>query len=177
MTIRCWLLLEKSDETRVSKGIDGYLDKTGGSYCYDSFVPNYKRLKGGDWVVIRKEDEILGVGKVGPISEASGTKIHRRCPECNKTDIRERSTKTPTWKCGSCTFEFMDPFQTLDPVQSFAAPIERFTRLDTPPSVLDVKQCALGGNGVASQLSILELDPTKLKSLSKRIAPPSSPRD
>jgi hypothetical protein len=39
-----WLLLEKSNETRISKGIDGYQDQTGESYQYDSLVPNHKNI-------------------------------------------------------------------------------------------------------------------------------------
>jgi hypothetical protein len=59
-----WLLLEKSDETRVSKGIDGYRDTTGESYHYDSLVPNHLNVAIGDFVVLRKENEIIGVNRV-----------------------------------------------------------------------------------------------------------------
>lgn len=41
MAQQFWLILEKSDETRVSQGIDGYRDVTGESYQYDSLVPNH----------------------------------------------------------------------------------------------------------------------------------------
>ena len=90
MSERYWILLEKSDETRISKGIDGYQDKTGESYHYDSLVPNHKQLGPDDYVVLRKEDEILGVGRISSISQDTDAKIHRRCPECETTDIRER---------------------------------------------------------------------------------------
>ena len=70
-----WLLLEKSDETRISKGIEGYQDKTGESYQYDSLVPNHKNLATGDFVVLRKENEILGIGKIADISESADVKI------------------------------------------------------------------------------------------------------
>ena len=67
MNGRYWLLLEKSDDTRISKGIDGYQDKTGESYHYDSLVPNHKQLGTDDYVVLRKENEILGIGRVSSI--------------------------------------------------------------------------------------------------------------
>ena len=86
MSKNYWLLLEKSDETRISKGIDGYQDQTGESYQYDSFVPNHKNLAKGDSVVLRKENEILGVGKISAISEGIDAKIHRRSPA--ETDMR-----------------------------------------------------------------------------------------
>lgn len=136
-----WLLLEKSDETRVSKGIDGYRDSTGESYHYDSLVPNHRNLAAGDLAVLRKESEIIGVGTIGDISETTDAKIHRRCPKCNSTDIRERTTKQPKWKCGKCTDEFSDPKETIVEVRSFVAAIKDFTRLN-PPRRSKPSRCA-----------------------------------
>ena len=72
MKKRYWLLLEKSDDTRVSKGIDRYFDKTGEVYNYDSMAPNHKQLASGDYVVLRKENKILGVGLCGKFGRAQG---------------------------------------------------------------------------------------------------------
>lgn len=174
MSNRYWLLLEKSDETRISKGIDGYQDKTGELYCYDSLVPNHRQLDRGDCVVLRKEDDILGVGRVASISESPDAKIHRRCPKCRSTDIRERRTRTPKWKCGKCANEFSEPEETTVPVRSFKAHIENFTRLNSPPSVSEVKHCVTEGDGASSQLSILELDPRKIQTLLEGTTPSSS---
>ena len=69
-----WLLLEKSDATPVSQGIDGYRDTTGEYYHYDDHVPNYLNVAKGDSVVIRKENEILGIGRIGSISESDHVK-------------------------------------------------------------------------------------------------------
>jgi len=165
MSDRYWLLLEKSDDTRISKGIDGYQDKTGELYKYDSLVPNHKQFGIGDYVVLRKENEILGVGRVGNIAQEADAKIHRRCPECSSTDIRERSTKSPKWKCGKCAHEFEAPRESIVEVQLFEATIDEFSRLNSPPSVHDVKRCAAEVDGINSQLSILELDSTKIQTL------------
>lgn len=162
---RFWLLLEKSDETRVSQGIDGYEDRTGESYHYDSLVPNNKNLSEADAILLRKEDEILGVGRIGNITSRDDAKLHRRCPECNSTDVRERETKKPKWKCGRCSIEFEAPIETISDVKSFVATIEDFARLDAPPSVINVKRCAIEGDGAASQLSIMELDREKVATL------------
>jgi DNA-directed RNA polymerase subunit RPC12/RpoP len=108
----CWLFLEKSDETRISKGIDGYGDKTGQSYTYDSLVPNCKNVRPGDLAIIRKEHSILGYGVIGDIKEEASVKAHRRCPECGSTDIRERRSIAPKWKCGKCSREFVEPRET-----------------------------------------------------------------
>ncbi len=171
-----WLLLEKSDETRVSKGIDGYRDTTGESYHYDSLVPNHLNVATGDFAVLRKENEIIGVGTIGDISETADAKIHRRCPKCDSTDIRERVTKQPKWKCGKCPEEFSEPKETIVEVRSFVAAINDFTRLNAPPSVKAGKMCAEHGDGSSSQLSMLRLDPVKIQTLFEGIDPSPSSR-
>ena len=165
MNPRYWLLLEKSDATRISKGIDGYPDVTGEVYHYDSLVPNHRQLQIGDFVVLRKEDDILGISRVGTIAATPVLKIHRRCPACSSTDIRERTTKQPRWKCGKCANEFGQPDETSAEVTSYAAALVDFGTLDVVPSVHDVKRCAASGDGITSQLSILELDPNAIRSL------------
>jgi ribosomal protein L37AE/L43A len=171
-----WLLLEKSDETRISKGIDGYRDATGESYHYDSLVPNHRNIAPDDLVVLRKESEIVGVGAISDIAESADAKIHRRCPKCESTDIRERSKKQPKWKCGKCAEEFSDPKETIVEVRSFVATIKDFTRLNAPPSVKAVKMCAEGGDGSSSQLSMLRLDPLKIQTLLEGLSPSPSTR-
>lgn len=171
-----WLLLEKSDETRISKGIDGYLDTTGESYHYDSLVPNYRNVAAGDSVILRKENEIIGIGTIGGISEKADAKIHRRCPKCNLTDIRERVRKEPKWKCGSCAEEFFRPEETVVEVRSFFATIKDFIQLNAPPSVKAVKMCAASGDGSSSQLSMLRLDRIKIQTLLEGIDPSPSYR-
>jgi ribosomal protein L37AE/L43A len=175
MKERYWLLLEKSDDTRISKGIDGYLDKTGEAYHYDSLVPNHKQMRSGDYIVLRKENRILGVGRVKEIAQKPDTKIHRRCPTCRSTDIRQRMTKFPTWKCGKCAHEFNSPEETIVEVQSFIASISDFAQLNAPPSVQEVKRCATEGDGTSSQLSILELNPSKIQTLLEGVAVSPSP--
>ena len=162
MAVKWWLLLEKSDQTRVSQGIDGYRDETGRSYHYDSLVPNHKRLEAGDMVVIRKEDQIIGTGRIDSISVPKAIKTHRRCPSCMSTDIRERLTRQPKWKYGRCANEFKQPKETKAPVDSFLATIKG---LKAAPSVRELKACAFSGNGEKLQNSMIELDPNKLARL------------
>jgi putative restriction endonuclease len=171
-----WLLLEKSDETRISKGIDGYQDQTGKSYQYDSLVPNHKNINIGDFIVLRKEKDILGVGEISDISAHDAVKSHRRCPGCSSTDIRERIRKRPKWKCGKCGHEFSEPEESETKVRSFTASIDPFTRLNVPPSVKDVKLCALGDNGPKSQHSMIRLDAAKIQTLLEGTDPSPSPR-
>ena len=160
-----WLLLEKSDETRVSQGIDSYRDITGEAYHYDSLVPNHKRLKVGDHVILRKEKSILGIASIKGIEVSRASKLHRRCPHCNATDIRERSGLRPAWKCPRCREQFDHPRETSTSVDSYVATLDGFTRLNRPPGVVEVKRCASKGDGSKSQLSILRLDPAKIKAV------------
>ncbi len=162
MASRWWLLFEKSDETRISKGIDAYQDETGRIYRYDSMVPNHKNLQKGDGVIIRKENEIVGTGFINSITASDSIKTHRRCPKCSSTDVRERATLTPKWKCGKCAAEFPEPKETRTAVRSYVASIGSFQGLAIPPSVQRVKACCVGGNGEKSQLSMIELDPEPL---------------
>ncbi|HGT3367021.1 TPA: DUF3883 domain-containing protein [Pseudomonas aeruginosa] len=173
---KCWLLLEKSDETRISKGIDGYQDKTGEEYRYDSLVPNFKNIKSGDLVILRKEDEILGFGRIGIISNSRTIKTHRRCPSCKSTDIRARKKRLPKWKCGQCAIEFPKADTTETPVTSFVAKLEDFARFDIQPPVQSVKSCATSSNGAVSQLSMLQLDLDKVRTLLEGIDIQPSPR-
>jgi len=171
---RIWLFLEKPDEARISQGIDGYRDKTGEVYQYDSLVPNYRQLSEGDLIVLRRDKEILGTGSILKIIEEVENKIHRRCPDCNTTDIRERATKIPRYKCGKCAIEFSQPSETVTEVKSFSAIISNFTKLLSAPSVQEVKSCAASGNGEKSQLSILLLDGAKARSLFEWETKPTS---
>jgi len=164
MAPKWWLLLEKSDETRISSGIDPYMDETGSEYRYDSLVPNHKNLSARDGAVIRKENDIIGTCFIDAITRTDGFKTHRRCPQpqCSSTDVRERRTLTPRWKCGVCKAEFSTPKETQTPVTSYVATLRDFRTLKNPPSVKEVKACAAGGDGAKSQHSMIELDPSLL---------------
>jgi hypothetical protein len=162
---KAWLFLEKSDETRVSQGIDGYQDRTGEIYQYDSLVPNHRNVAEGDIVIIRRENLILGYGRIGSIEIFPTQKIHRRCPSCKSTDTRERKNKFPKWKCGACASEFVEPLETLAQVSSYSAQIEDFMKFGASPGVALVKAMAVSGGGIKSQLSMIELDLTAAKNL------------
>ena len=162
-----WLILEKSDETRISKGIESYKDRTGEVYHYDSLVPNHKNIKIRDRVVLRKENNIIGIGTISKIEEFDSAKLHGRCPSCKSTDTRERKLKNPKWKCGKCALEFDGPDETIANIKAYQAEISNYSELPNPPEVMIVKACAEKGDGVKSQLSIMKLDVEKITSLIK----------
>ena len=155
---RIWLILEKSDDTRVSGSTESYKDITGEFYNYDNLVPNYKNLGEADFIIIRKENDILGYGRISVIKSEKSIKVHKRCPSCRATDIRERKNKRPKWKCGNCKEEFIIPVENNADVTKYTAGIIDFNKFDLSPSVAQVKSCALKGEGLKSQNSIMELD-------------------
>ncbi len=163
------LLLEKSDETRISSGIDSYSDNTGIKYNYDNLVPNHKKIKPNDFVIIRKENKIVGTAEVARVVRALSSKTHRRCIECNKTDIRERKSKSPTFKCGSCATEFDDPIITTSAITAFTAHFKNYRTTTNSPLIKDIKNCAFGENGYKSQHSIMLLDYDKVIALMPEI--------
>ena len=167
----CWLLLEKSDATRISKGIPGYDDKTGTRYSYDSLVPNFRNLRSGDLVVIRKENQIVGTGLIGQISQKQSEKRHSRCTACASTNIRKRKNRRPEFRCGKCKEEFSAPEVTITPVTEFSAVIDDFTTVTDPPSVVAVKACSAKTGGIKSQLSLLQLDCRKILELIPSLGP------
>jgi len=165
-----FLILEKSDETRISIGIDGYSDDTGITYNYDNLVPNYKKVKRNDLVIIRKENEIVGTAEINSIEESVSEKIHRRCVDCNTTDIRERKTKSPTFKCGNCATEFDEPIITTTEITAFTAHLGNYKLVANSPNIRDIKNCSFGENGYKSQHSIMLLDYDKVINLIPEIS-------
>lgn len=161
-----WLLLEKSDETRVSAGLDGYADVTGRSYRYDSTVPNHADLAVGDRLVIRLEDKIAGVGVIESIDIGHKQKVNRRCPFCNKTDIRERNNKVPKFRCGKCKEEFGEAKESIREVKTYVAEISKFSHFKgTGPRVQEIKDLGLRKDGTSStdfQHSMMRLDSKRL---------------
>ena len=135
-----WLLLEKSDDTRIYGSLDSYNDTTGEIYKYDSLVQNHLGLSENDTVLIRKENAIIGYGFIGNISKKDGTKISRRCPKCETTAISTRKTKNPKWKCGRCSHEFSNPIETTREVVLYTASIESFVKMSNAPDVKTVKK-------------------------------------
>jgi ribosomal protein L37AE/L43A len=161
----CWLLLEKTKESRVSYSFDDYADTTGEIYSYDNFVPNFKNLKPDHFVLIRKENEMVGSGYIGKITTSNGKKERRRCPKCNKTDIRLRKTASTPWRCGKCKHEFTEPFETVDDAVIYKAEIRSFKLFEHPLNVNDVKSCGVTKQSVISQNSMMKLDLNKIKTL------------
>ncbi|AHJ74565.1 HNH endonuclease [Kosakonia sacchari] len=103
-------------------GNDGYHDDSSVFYRYNDSVPNHKKVKQGDIVIIRDREKILGVSIIEKLETRSTNKIVYKCPhmECNAKKIRPRETIKPRWRCDK-GHEFDERRIVLEPATEFIA--------------------------------------------------------
>jgi transcription elongation factor Elf1 len=105
-SVIAWLMMVKDKPVALSAG---YLDDVSRIYRWDDTVPNYERPSPGDVVILWDSHQLLGVSIIEAIETSAGQKVRFRCPECNHTDLRERKSKKPVYKCGKCKIEIDEP--------------------------------------------------------------------
>jgi hypothetical protein len=123
VSARAWALFSKEND-RKYRGNDGYADVLGSQYVYDNKVANYLRVNRGDLVVLRDDEEVLGVGRIQHIEPKDGVeKLQRVCPECGSGRFDERKKQRPKYRCRneSCHAEFDDLSDKLVEVTQFVA--------------------------------------------------------
>lgn len=88
-------------EDRQHRGNEGYDDLVHAYYSFDSTVPNSRKVSPGDVAVVRDNAVVLGAARIVRLLETAGqSKKRHRCPECDTTDIKERYTIAPRYRCG-----------------------------------------------------------------------------
>lgn len=102
-------------------GNDGYHDDSSVFYRYNNSVPNHKKVKVGDIVIIRNRDKILGISIIEKLESRSTTKTMFKCPYegCDAKKIRPRKKK-PKWRCSN-RHEFDERKEVLKPATEFIA--------------------------------------------------------
>lgn len=155
-----WLLLQV-EGLRQHGGNEGYADQLGQVYRCDTTVPNYGSVQGKDRVVLwDKATGILGMSYVDHIEVEPGLKTRLRCPNCDKTQIKIRQTKTPKYRCHGCLAEFDKPVEDISEVTLYAFGYEAgWLDLAGTMSPEEVRKL---GVSPESQHSIRAVDPTKL---------------
>lgn len=113
-----WMLLAAGD-ARSYAGNAGYDDEPSAYYSWDSTVNNSRGPSVGDPVVLWDTDQLLGVSVVEEIVQQPATKIVRRCPNCERAAIKERTTKLPRFRCEKCTAEFDEPTPSVQEVITY----------------------------------------------------------
>lgn len=107
--IHVWSCLSIEASQRHYRGNAGYQDVLGKRYVWDSTVANYGRVAEGDVIIVRDRQIALGCGWIDNITTAHSFKERHRCPVCGSTDFKQRTTRTPEYRCTPCGREFDEP--------------------------------------------------------------------
>jgi len=123
---RAWVFTTKSDSERSWSANQGYDDSVGLYYSYDSNVAQSRRVRTGDLVVIRVDDDVAGWGIIEHIDVVPNQpKLITRCPACKRTRHHRRTRMLPAYKCDNegCGYEFNDDdaIQQFESVTAFRA--------------------------------------------------------
>ena len=115
-----WLVIAAGDH-RQHAGNEGYNDIPSQHYHWDNTVANRDKLKPGHAIVIWDKVTLLGASIIEEIEEADGTKNRMRCPGCNRTQLKERETMRPRYRCyrKGCRLEFDDPIEESIDVHNY----------------------------------------------------------
>ncbi|GLZ33935.1 hypothetical protein Lesp02_61230 [Lentzea sp. NBRC 105346] len=170
-TPKAWALFS-ADGDRKYGGNNGYPDVLGSSYVYDNKVGNSKRLRKGHVIVVRNDEDALGIARVSRIEEQDGVpKLQRGCPkpDCG-SKFDERSKQRPKYRCrkDDCHFEFDEPAEkTVEVTQYVAYYGGTWRALDGAITAEELKQACTDG---AVQNAIRPLDVGKLEAMLERVA-------
>jgi hypothetical protein len=117
-----WVLKTVGDADRASRSVDHYNDELSSKYNYDSNVKNYKNIKIGDKIILIDKKKILGFAQIEDIDISDGKKTIRRCPEpeCHSTNIEQRKTLMPPYRCNR-GHVFDLPTEIVTDVKKFTA--------------------------------------------------------
>ena len=155
---RVWALIVITGRRQYG-GNTGYKDDLTKIYRYTSDVANSRKLSPGDVVLLRDRNKMLGVARVERVTSREGSKQRFRCPTCGVTNIKERSRKTPRWRCNK-GHEFGVRKDERVTVTHFAAHFQgTFQSSQANIQTSEIKKTALRPS---DQISIEELDPDRL---------------
>ena len=104
-----WLALAVDGNTQHG-GNDGYNDDVTSSYEWDTTVPHCREIAPRDRLVLWNKTQLIGVSVIDDIELVVGiTKMSYRCPNCSKSHIKQRQTRSPRYRCYSCRSTFDEP--------------------------------------------------------------------
>lgn len=165
-SLQCWSFLVIDEAERQHLGNEGYDDRLGRYYSWDSTVPNCRRPQAGDVCVVRDSRGVLGVSWIDSLKRTEGVeKFRRRCPECRRTAIKGRKTVRPRFRCGhrSCKAEFDEPRVERLTVTVFRAGYARsWRRVDGAVTAAELEAAYLSRS---KQQAIRPVDPQALRHL------------
>jgi DNA-directed RNA polymerase subunit RPC12/RpoP len=117
------LVVDEGD--RQHQGNQGYDDDPSRYYSWDSTVANREGPGEGDLCAVRDSRGLLGISRIDEVGEREEEKPRLRCPECESTAFKSRTTMKPIYKCSNCKAEFDRPDEESIPVTVFRADYAR----------------------------------------------------
>lgn len=115
--LNTWLITIKTEKSY--SGNSGYKDQPKKYYEFDNLVQNSKQISTNDIVIIRVDNQIIGVSIITDKKQTKANKMLFTCPKCNTTRIRKRKTEQPTWACSENHF-FDVPKERIAQVDHFS---------------------------------------------------------
>lgn len=141
-------------------GNTGYADDPEREYRYDSEVANHLQVSVGDVVIIRSRDTVIGISEISTVEEEDGEKERLRCPQCLITNIKERKSRHPIWRCRH-GHEFDEPDRSLVPVRKYKARYGPHFSPCSPEMTIATLEAAV--LRPSDQMSIKEIDLAKIE--------------
>lgn len=152
---RAWSFLTTEGESEY-QGHQGYEDEPRTLYRYDNFVANHRQVSPGDIAIIRTTSDVIGIAEIEDIVVGEGTKERYRCPVCSESNLSNRKTMIPAWRCKSGGHEFDQPVTETVPTTTYAAYYgSTFCEID---GGLDAERLAQAVVRPSDQMSIKEID-------------------
>lgn len=158
---RIWLCLV-AGEDRAFGGHDGYDDDPSSRYVSDHTIPNTRRMRAGDVIVVWDKRRALGVSVIDRIDEYPTIKTRYHCRACNSTSIKARRHRQPLYRCQQrgCGAEFDLPLVSRNEVQAYSTYHEPAWRsIEEPISARELRALC---ESPESQHSIRELNASRV---------------
>ena len=111
---RAFLALSKSPGNVSWAGNDGYSEIPTRYYAFDSKVANSRYLVPGVFIVVRRDDLLLGIGRIHTLDSTVTAKIARKCPTCSTQSLDRRKSD---YRCTTCKGTFLEEEIVTDVVE------------------------------------------------------------
>lgn len=160
IAFHAWLCIASEGST-VRAG-DSFDEVIGDTYIWPKSIPHARDIAVGDAIVLWDKSRMLGFSWIEQIEEKIEIIEKYRCPnsDCRRLDIRERSSKSPRFKCGKCKVETDNPIVEVLERDSFKA--HYGAGWVAVESLIDAETCRLLTLNPNTQHSIRAIDTSLL---------------
>ncbi len=100
-----FLVISKSPGNVSWAGNDGYSEIPTRYYAFDSKVANSRNVVPGVLVVVRRDELVLGIGRIHTLDSTITSKVSRRCPKCRTHSLDKRKND---YRCTTCKVAYLE---------------------------------------------------------------------